>query len=204
MKAKNIQGFTFIEAVLWLLIFCAATVGFSSLMSSANNSDNTKRFINDSVNTDRKIKEIVMKFSDVFKSEQEISNFLKDKFMVNNLKCNKKITECFFNKNTGTEENSLLSSYISVKIDQNKIVMIQKVNSFNGNSTLFISNRDKVYATYFFYINTYDNYLKTEYDTKVKAVYYLANQSDSNKEISKEECNKNENCILVAKYTQKI
>lgn len=203
MKTKNTQGLTFIEVSILLVIFAAAIAGSFMLRTSMNNADNTKRFISDSVNTDRKIKEINMKFNDVIKSEKDISKIFKDKFMINSLKCNTTLTECSFNKNTGTEEYSLLSSYISVQIEKNKIIMFQKVSSFNGYSGTLLRNSDKTFTNYYFYTSAYDNYLKTEYESKVRAVYYLADETDTGKEISKEECRKNENCILVAKYTQK-
>ncbi len=203
MKTKNIQGLTFIESSITLMIIAALITSSFALMTSMNNDANAKRFINDSVNTDRKIKEIDMNFNDVIKSEKDISKIFKDKFMINSIKCNTTFTECFFNKNTGTEEYSLLSSYISVQIENNKIIMLQKVSSFNGYSDTFLSNNEKLFTNYYFYTSAYDNYLKTEYDSKVRAVYYLADENNTGKEISKKECRKNKKCILVAKYTQK-
>lgn len=200
MKTKNIQGLTFIESLIMLMIIAALIAASFALRASMNDDDNAKRFINDSVNTDRKIKEIDMNFNDVIKSEKDIYKIFKDKFMINSLKCNTTFTECSFNKNTGTEEYSLFSSYISVQIEKNKIIMLQKVSSFNG---YFDTFSQKTYTNYYIYTSAYDNYLKTEYESKVRVVYYLADETDTDKEISKKECRKNEKCILVAKYTQK-
>ena len=217
MNIKDSKKFSKKEYIMILLILISVMVLsiYARMAYYKSNELNSVSFVYTEDNTfvDKNIKN-VSSLKDIFNTNETFSSIFKTKYKLNNLNCNFETKECSFNKNSGDDLNSVLSSDFNLvdTLEENVLTVVQNIHLYNGENYVFSKNASKNTAykekiepeeKYELYEYVNQSSFKNDSLKNIKTEYYFADESNIYKHIDELQCKNIKNCVFVMEYTQK-
>lgn len=203
--------------ILLILISVMAFSIYARIAYYKYNELNSVSFVykEDNSLVDKNIKNL-SNLKDIFNTNETFSSIFKTKYKLNNLNCDLETKECSFNKNSGGDLNSVLSSDFKINLvdtdQENVLTVVQNIHLYNGKEYIFSDNelrnaayKEKIEPEERYKLYEYINQSSFKNDSlkNIKTEYYLSDESNIYKHIDEFQCQNIKNCVFVMVYTQK-